>query len=179
MLRKIHRNRWFFWAVSIIIMATLILLYLIIEAGKDFDQLAQGPLEPASEISSDPLYLGWKSVRSRAIGVAVKYPPTWVLEIEPEEQSSINLFNPQDYSESITISAKKAEFENILRSALDISAEKKIIVDGVEGSWLASGDDSDGATSNIVLIKHSGKLFYFAGSATAFEKVLKSLKFID
>lgn len=52
-------------------------------------------------------------------------------------------------------------------------------IDGSQGSWLQKSGSSDKALSNVVLVKRSGRLYYVAGFARSFEKIIKGIKFIQ
>ena len=71
------------------------------------------------------------------------------------------------------------DLESVIRDSVGPYSEMVVEIDGSQGSWLQKTESSDKALSNVVLIRKSGKLYYIAGSARAFEKIIKGIKFID
>src|SRR3989344_2541298 len=75
MFRIIHPNRWFFWAIALTIMAALFLLWNIQEAEYEFEDQALAEMEPNL----------WKTYASQALGLSVRYPPSWQIEFDPRQ----------------------------------------------------------------------------------------------
>lgn len=179
MFRIIHPNRWFFWTISILIIAGIGLLFYIHLAVRELEEANLELTKPASENLSDPSYLGWKSFRSEVLGVSIKYPPHWQIEIDPEEANTVYLENPKNFNENVSISVVKPSLEKIIRQSLKIAEERAISVDLEKGVLIRGLDDKDRATSSVVLVKKGSKLYYIAGSAAAFEKIVAGIKFLN
>jgi hypothetical protein len=169
MLRVIHPNRWFFWTISIILAIGLFLLFSISKTVNDLDEQASAMTAPGSVL--------WKTYHSKTLGVSVVYPGSWQIETDPEIAQTVSLQNPNNNSENISIFVLDPKFEKIIRSSLLISSEKPVVVDGYSGAWLIGKNPNDPATSNIVLVPVGSKLYYIAGQARKFERILSSVKF--
>ena len=169
MFRIIHPNRWFFWAIALTIMAALFLLWNIQEAEYEFEDQALAEMEPNL----------WKTYASQALGLSVRYPPSWQIEFDPRQDGqSFSLENAKNFSESIVFQITELNLEPVLRSSLKISSEKTSIIDGENAQWIYGKAGNDPATSNVIILQHKGKLYYMAGSARNFETIVHSIKFI-
>ncbi|MBI4050396.1 MAG: hypothetical protein HY396_00250 [Candidatus Doudnabacteria bacterium] len=172
MLRIIHPNRWFFWTIVILLTAAFLLLYASVETIKSLDELTAG--------LTGSLVRLWKTFASQALGISLRYPASWQIEIDPAEPFSVSLQNPADYGENVYIAVTDPKYESTIRKALDVVLdEEEISLDGYQGAWLKSGDAKDVALSNILLVKVDGRLYYIAGQAKTFEKIIKSIKFLE
>ncbi len=179
MFRIIHPNRWFFWTISLTLIIGLWLLLFIYQAGLDIQKQADSTLWVSSEDSSDHTYSGWKIFRSPVLGISIKYPPSWQIEIDPLEPTSVSLENPKKFAENVSISVRDQKLEKVIRDSLKVSESREIVVGGQPGVWLKGGDTRDQATSNVVLVKKGNKLFYIAGQAVAFEKIISGIRFLQ
>lgn len=166
----IHPNRWFFWTIAVLLGFGFLLVNQIFQALREFD-------EGTAELMISKNY-AWKTFRSADLGISLKYPPTWQIEIEPQEGGMVTLQNPGDFNENVSLLAVDRKFENVIRQSLQIASEKKVVVDGIEGSWLGGGNPEDPATSNVVLVEAKGKLYYIAGQAKVFERIIAGIKFL-
>lgn len=179
MFRVIHPNRWFFWTVSLLFIIGLGLLAYIEQSIQELSERSTALTQPASESVSDPSYFGWKVYRSTALGFAVKYPPSWQIEVDPLDSSTINLENPKNFNENIAVSRVSPKLEKLIRDSLAIASETDIVLDSYPGVWIKSRDTSDKATSNVILVKKDGRLYSIAGSARAFEKIIAGFRFLS
>lgn len=169
MFRVLHPNRWFFWAVALLLIAGLFLLVKIYDARLEFEEFA-------SQFAIDSLSY-WKTFRSRHLGISIQYPADWQIEIDPET-GAVSFENPKNFNENIAIYVVKPALEPAIRNTLSIAEERDIVLDGAAGKWLLSKNNYDPATSNVILIKRGESLYYIAGNAKAFEKILGSIKFL-
>ena len=169
MFRIIHPNRWFFWTIAIIIAMALGLLLYIQKSADEFTRYGD-------ELSSN--LATWRVFRSEPLGLSVKYPQHWQIEIDPTDAKSVFLENSQNFSENISISVRKPSLEQAIRSALKIASESEITIDGLPAQWIKSGQQRDPATSNVVLLRKGSDLYYIAGAANLFEKIITSIRFI-
>lgn len=170
MFRVLHPNRWFIWTLVSLLAGSLILMFLI-QSYLLF--VEQGVFEEQNYLRSS-----FRTYRSQSLGVAVRYPASWQIEIDPLEANTFTLLNPADFGENITFSKTDPKYESLIRNSLKIASEKNVIVDGIAGVWLLGLDPKDQATSNVILIKHGGWLYYIAGQAKQFERIIKSIKFV-
>ena len=171
MFRIIHPNRWFFWTVSTLMVVGLFLLYNIQSSINLFEK-------QAADLISGSLPT-WKTFRSEDLGIAVKYPSAWQIEVDPLEPHTFYLENPQNFNENISFSVVKPFLEKTIRESIKIRSEQKITVDSIEAKWLMGDEAKDKATSNIILVKKGEKLYYIAGSARDFERIIKGIRFIN
>lgn len=157
------------WTVAGACFAGLLLLAAIFGARSEFEKLAQNLV---FERSRD-----YRFFSSDTLGFSVRYPVGWQVEIDPDDEHSVTIQNPKNYSENITLASTETKYENLIRRSIKISEEREITIDGIEGTWLLSGGAKDPATSNVVLVKTSGKLYGFSGQARDFEKIVKTVRF--
>lgn len=169
MAKTIYPNRWFLWTVTFLIAAGVLLILSIRKAALDFEQQAVSNYESTT----------WKTFASNALGISVRYPPGWQIEIDPQDAHSVYLQNSRDYSENISISVKQPQLEPVIRAALRIASEKPVTIDGKKGRWLVGHDYADPATTNVILLTHKDRLYYIAGSAKTFERIVNGTKFIN
>lgn len=170
MFRVIHPNRWFIWTLAFLLGASLILMFFI---QSYLLELERGVLEQQTRVVP-----GWKTYRSQSLGLEVRYPFSWQIEIDPLEAHSFSLLNPGNFGENITFAKTDPKYEPVIKNTLKISSEQRIFIDLSPGTWISGSDLRDKATSNVILIKHSGFLYYIAGQAKQFEKIIKSIKFL-
>lgn len=176
MLRVIHPNRWLFWTIAALIIAGFAVMVLVQQALLEID-------EHVAQISNsgprwiDPDYPGWHSFRPEGFGIAIKYPAGWQVEIDRFDANTLTLENSKDFDENITITVADPKTEKLIRQSLKIESEEDILIDGEKGARLRGEDAQDKATANVVLVKHNGKLYFLAGAAEQFERILASVKF--
>ena len=111
------------------------------------------------------------------MGLVIKYPPGWQIEIDQNDAKSVYIENPKDYDQNISLSVLDPKMETIIRSNVTTVSEQDIVIDGIVGRWLKSGNAKDPATSNIILITVSGKLYYIAGQVKNFHEIVSGIKF--
>lgn len=169
MFRVIHPNRWFFWTIAMIIAAGLGLLFYIQRSANEFNRYSE---DLSQQLAT------WRVFRSEPLGIAVRYPAFWQIEIDPSDAKTVMLESSQNFSENISISRIKPNLEPVIRSALKIDSESDITIDGVKARWIKGQERKDLATSNVILLKKGGDLYYIAGSANQFKKIVTGIKFI-
>lgn len=174
----IHPNRWFIWTLVFLLAAALFLMFAIQMSLLEIQERLGETFAPASLSTADPSYFGWKYLRSDALGISVKYPPSWQVEIEPQGKGTLSLQNPDNYNENISLARTLLKLEPVIRASLKTASEKDILVDGLPGKWLAGADKRDRVLSQIILVHRGGGLYYFAGSGRALEKVIKGIRFL-
>jgi len=169
MAKIIYPNRWFLWTVTFLIAVGILLILSIRKAALDFEQQAVLNYEAAA----------WKTLASNALGISVRYPPGWQIEIDQQDGRSVYLENSNDYSENISISVREPQLEPVIRAALRIATEKSVTIDGQKGRWLVGRDYADPATTNVILLAYKDRLYYIAGTAKTFERIVTGIKFIQ
>jgi len=171
MFRVIHPNRWFIWTLILLLIANFILLFFIEKALLEFERDA---LQSAISYTR-----AWKTYRSDILGFSVTYPQTWQIEIDPLEENTLTLQNPENFGENISISVTTPELESVIRDSFGFDQEQKVTIGGYEGALLHNSDENDSATRNIVLVEVEGQLFYIAGTAQVFDRVAQSMTFLQ
>jgi len=172
-VKSIHANRWFIWAIMIIFVVGLTLLYGIQDAIMGFeDQAIRYVYQPVRQ---------WKNFMSVRLGISIDYPPTWQIETSVLEPDMVTLENPANFDDNITVSKIKPEFEKIIRDSIKSKnfEEKPVSVDGIAGAWLENKNSKDAATENIIFFKVGKYEYYLAGSAKQFAKIIASIKFLQ
>lgn len=168
MFRVIHPNRWFFWTIAVLLGVGLFVIWSVEEAGlKWYDQ----PITTEKSV--------WRTWSSNVLGISVRYPALWQIEIDPDDAYNVYLENSQNYHENISIASRDPSLEAAIRLSLKTSSEKAVAIDGESGRWLQGDNQDDQATSNVILVNHNGKLYYIAGSGRSFEEIINGIMFID
>src|SRR3989344_4006858 len=169
MLRVIDPNRWFLWAITFSVAVGLLLILSIQKLAEEYEEQAINAYESTV----------WKTFASKTLGISVRYPPFWQIEIDPLDVHAVYFENSRDYNENISVSVREPRLEPVIRSALRISSEKSVTLDGQSGRWIVGRDASDPATGNVVLIRRGENLYIITGSAKTFERIIKGIKFIN
>ena len=169
MFRVVHPNRWFFWTIALVLIVGSTLVFYIYKSGEEWQRQMDGVFEPPA----------WRTYTSPALGLSVRYPAGWQVEIDRLDANTVSLENSKDFSENIAITLADPENETLIRESLTIDSEKEIVIDGKKGAWVRSADARDKAAANAILIEHRGVLYFIAGSARQFEKIVKSIKFLS
>lgn len=170
MFRVIHKNRWFFWAIAVLLIAGLALVFAILQDGEYYEEFAR---EFAQYNVNN-----WRTWRSETLGISVQYPASWQIETDPGDPRTVYFENSKDFSENISVSVRDLGLERVIRNSLKISSEEEVVVGGIRGTWIKGRDPNDRATSNVILIRRGQMLYYIAGQAKAFEKIVKGIRFI-
>src|SRR3989344_4937191 len=83
-------------------------------------------------------------------------------EFDDNSAAMLALENARDYNQNISLSVRDPSMEKIIRSTIPAVSEDEIVIDGLIGAWLKSGNKKDPATSNVILVTVSDKLYYIA-----------------
>lgn len=177
MFRVIHPNRWFFWTIAAILIVGLVVIYYLQQTVEELNEHSTAISTGSAMFWSDPQYPGWHSFRPEGFGLSLKYPPLWQVEIDRLDANVVTLENPKNFDENISITMTKPTSEKLIRQSLKIDSESPITVDGEKGTWIRGADAKDKATANVILVQHNSKLYYIAGSALQFEKIVGSIHF--
>ena len=168
MFRVIHPNRWFFWTVALLLGVGLFVIWSVQKAGLRFyDQ----PIATDTKV--------WRTWNSDPLGISVRYPAGWQIEIDLEDAHNVYLENSQNYHENISIAVRDPGLEAAIRLSLNISSEELVTVGGEPGRWLKGENEDDQVTSNVILVNHKDQLYYIAGSGRSFENIISGIKFVS
>jgi len=171
MFRVIHHNRWFFWTITVLIIAFLALIFLILKDTAYYEEFAR---EFAQYTVNN-----WRTYRSSALGMSVRYPSSWQIEIDQDDSQTVHFENSKDFSENISVSVKELGLESVIRNSLKISSEEEVFVGGIRGTWIKGSNPRNPATSNVILVRRGDRLYYIAGQAKAFEKIVDRIRFVE
>ncbi|MDZ4243906.1 MAG: hypothetical protein U1C57_02270 [Candidatus Doudnabacteria bacterium] len=171
MFRIIHHNRWFFWTIAVLLFAGLGLVLFIFKDAQYYEEFAR----EFAQYSVN----NWRTYRSSALGIAVRYPSSWQIEIDQDDSMTVYFENSKDFSENISVSVKELGLESVIRNSLKISSEEEIFVGGIRGMWIKGSNPRDPATSNVILVRRGDMLYYIAGQAKAFEKIVDRIRFVE
>ena len=170
MFRVIHKNRWFFWTIAILLIAGLALVFSIFQDSEYYEEFAREFAQYTTQ--------NWHTYRSPVLGISVRYPAAWQIEIDPTDAKTVYFENSKDFSENISVSVREPALAKVIRDSLKIESEEEVEIDGVPGVWIRGKDVKDRATSNVVLVRRAGKLYYIAGQARSFERIVKGIRFL-
>ena len=167
----VNKNRWFFWAIAILMVSGLALILVIQNSIQEFEK-------QAIELTSVTVHT-WKTFHSKSLEISVQYPYAWQIEIDPSYPNTISFENPKNFNENVSISLIEPEFEKVIRNSLVDKnlVENDVVVNGLKGKWLANDATNDKATQNVIFVHSAGKEYYIAGSAKQFGRIIKSIKF--
>ncbi len=164
--KVIHPNRYFIWAVVLIILAGSALAAYIYISNYSFDREFIFNQTIVKRTYSDA-----------ANGFLFRYPAAWVLE---RDNSGDMVFeNPENSAESITLAVRTISEEQQIRSTFRvISEEDSARPDGSRFAIISARPLSGGAVFKVAIIKVNGKLFYFYGQSAQFEQIINSFQLI-
>lgn len=168
MFRVIHPNRWFFWTIALLLITGTSMVLYIHGVSQEFERQAE-------DNAGGPAV--WRIYSSQALGLSVRYPPLWQIEIDRFDEQVFYLENPENFEENISFAATEPNLEPVIRQSLKFDAEKSVVVDGRTGRWLSGENANDSATRNVVLVRNGGRLYYIAGQSAQFQRILKTVRF--
>src|SRR3989338_2032500 len=120
MFRIIHKNRWFFWAIAILLIAGLTLVFLIFKDSAYYEELAR---EFAQYNVNN-----WRTYRSETLGISVRYPSSWQIEIDPGDAKTVYFENSKNFGENISVSVRYLGMERVIRNSLKVASEGEVMV---------------------------------------------------
>ncbi len=161
--RVIHPNRYFIWALVIVIFGGIFLTLHIMTQAYNIQSQSAFP-----ELSSGKVYVNQKE------GYSLKYPNGW--QIDPSSSAGTTVFiDPTDVTESVTVVATDLNSESIIRRSLKITEETKPFTkDGM--TIVVMEGTRDGEAMEAAIIKTSRRLYYISGNADAFSTFVSSFK---
>jgi hypothetical protein len=153
--RVIHPNRYFIWALIIVIFGGLYLTMNIVLQGYQIGSEAE-----FTELVSGKVYVNQKE------GYSLKYPRGW--SIDPSSSTGTVVFiDPTDPTESVTILATDLNSESLIRRSLKITQESKAYeTDGM--TVVVMQAVRDGEEIEAAIFKTARRLYYISGNADAF-----------
>ncbi len=160
--KVIHPNRWFIWAVVLILISGFSLLAFIKWSSLHIDSdSAFAELRP-------------KKIYTDASGYTVRYPNSWIIE---KDSSGNTVFeNPDNNSESLTITVTTLGTESIIRHSLAITYEKDIAKDNLQIALIKAKDSNDGSSIDAAIITSEKKLYYISGHSSMLESFARNFK---
>ena len=160
--RVIHPNRYFIWALNLIIFGGIFLtLHIMTETYATESESAFPELQTK------------KTYRNERENYTVRYPKGWYIETDG---NSVIFSDASDSSESITVEATTLGSENIIRRSLRITEEVPAYTrDGMTIS-LISGTTGQNEETQAAIIKTSKRLYYLYGNSDAFDSFVGNFK---
>lgn len=171
MLRTIHPNRYFLWAIAIFLIVILGLLWFVISAFQEIDGLHSdftiGLPKRKTYVSAD-------------LGFLIRYPGHWQVELDRQNNNSVSFQNPRNFYENINVTVTSdPKLEKVIRFSLTSFSERSFFIGGLKGQWLKVGNQNDPATNNVILVHRADRLYLIVGSAREFENIIRSFKFVE
>lgn len=161
---KIHPNRWLIWAIAYAIIVAIGMVGYIKVTDVNFD----------SQVAAENQFQPWRSYTNQALGFSLRYPGDW--SIESTSKNAVNFIPAASPSEGVSISTSSPTVEKSLRKALNIIAEKSVMVDGAKGSEITN-DLGNGALETVILAKHNNKLYVLSGEQKFVRQFLLTFRF--
>ncbi len=163
LLKVLHPNRYFIWALAyLIIFVFALLAYIYISA---IDQDNQSVF---SELKSRRVYT------DSQLGFSVKYPSSW--NLERDQRANIAFENSDNKQESITVTATTLEMASVIRSAVNIRQETDYQRSGYTVAIIKAGNAKGQDLLDLALISTAKKLFYISGHSSQFTQFVNNFK---
>jgi hypothetical protein len=160
--RVLHPNRYFIWALIIVIFGGILLTLHIVTVGYQTETEAVFP-----ELKTRKIYSNAKE------GFQLRYPQDWQIDQGGE---AITFINPDDLTESISVESYSLGSETIIRRAINIAEETKPVVRGDMTITLLRGTTAKNTEIEAAIIKTKTKLYYISGHADSFEGIVSSFR---
>lgn len=162
--KVIHPNRYFIWALFLILISGSALTAYIIWSSYGFDREFVFNDITARRVFTD-----------RQLGYSARYPGNWVLE---RDHSGNMIFeDPNNAAESITVYPGDAGLESAIRKTLNIKSERDVakgnmLIDTIQ----AAGPKGSGQIFNVAFITSGSKFFYISGYSSLFDQFINNFK---
>jgi hypothetical protein len=162
--KVIHPNRYFIWALFLLLISAVSLASYIMVTAYSFDRSFV-----FADIATRKVFTDHQAAYS------VRYPNNWVLE--RGTGGNMTFENPENSKESITISPGALDIEPIIKNSLHIQVERNIARDNLKIDFIQSGDSKQGdEVFNVAIIKTPQKLFYVSGYSPVFEQFVNNFR---
>lgn len=161
--KVLHPNRYFIWAVFVIlfIFAALISYIYISTLQMDNESVFSQTISRRNYTNS-------------ALGFAVKYPNSWTLE--NTVTGGIVFENPADIEENITVVSGSLGLETQIRKALVQRHEIDYQKPGYSVAIIKADSGKNSSNFDAAIIKTPRKLFYISGRSAYFQGFVNNFK---
>ena len=159
--KTVHPNRYFIWALFLILIAGSALAGYIIISSYSFDRNFI-----FSDITSRKVFTDLQK------GYSARYPGNWVLE--RDQNGNMVFDNPRNIAESITVYSGEQGSAAALRKSLKITAERNIARDNLKIDLISALSGKN--QLNVALISSNTKFFYLEGYSPTFEEFVNNFR---
>jgi len=163
--KTLHPNRWFIWAIAVmVIVLGSLFAYITISSLNDSSEQSSGLLQSRQM----PVYT------SVTLGVSMQYPTGWV--IDNSSSTAITFDNPQNNSESITVSKSTAASIAKLEKSSNVISKSNYINNGLQLTVLtikAVGHNS--SPIKVGIVQSAKSAFVVTGGSDQFTAILNSV----
>jgi hypothetical protein len=160
--KVLHPNRYFIWALVIIISGGILLTLHIITLGYQTETEAVFP-----ELKTRKVYSNTEE------GFQLRYPKDWNIDQGSEATTFVN---PNDLTESVSVERYGLGSETIIRRSINIVEETKPVVKGNMNITLLRGTTAKNTEIQAAIVKTKDRLYYISGHADSFEGIVSSFR---
>jgi hypothetical protein len=164
LLKRIHHNRWLFYAISVIvIVGGGIFSYITIANINDGADQAFLNLQPRPEYSN------------QSLGFGVDYPNGWVID-SSSSPDSVTFDNPSNDGESVSISTATLQAAAKLEKSPSAKVQQQYSLRGNVMIVLTVADPEGGAPNKVGIVQTPQKVFVVSGSSNQFTTFLNDIR---
>lgn len=161
--RVLHPNRYFIYAIVLLLVSTGLLLSFIYISTLRFNTDSE-----FSSLKTKKIYTDKQS------GYTVRYPNSW--QIERDQSGNVVFENPDNEQESLTVTPASLEMEGVIRHSINIRSEKDLAKDDTKIALIKAGTANNDQDLDVAIIKNDQKLFYVSGHSSALEIFARNFK---
>jgi hypothetical protein len=163
--RVLHPNRYFIWAIIVIILGLGSLIAFI-----EISSINDSSSQIYSDLVPHNIY------NNQKLGFSVGYPNGWVIDSGSQDASVISFDNPNDPNESISISsstlASVAKFKKSSKIDSATSSERN----GMQITIYEISSPEGTQPLKIAVIESAKKAYYISGQSASFMRFVNSFK---
>lgn len=165
LLKELHHNRWFIWAIVIIVVVMGgLAFYISIASENDSSMQAFVGLQPRPDYSNS--YMGF----------SVNYPSSWVIDDSNQSSDIISFDNPINPSESVNITeAASSSIAKFKKSSI-IKSQSTSERNGMEITVYTISTPEENQLSTVAVIQYANKAFYITGNSSSFNYFLNNFR---
>jgi hypothetical protein len=161
--RVLHPNRYFIWALIVIIFGGIWLTLHIITVGYQTETEAVFP-----ELKTRKVYT------NEVENYQLRYPKDW--QIDTGTIGTVTFLNPSDLTESISVESYELGSERVIRRSFNITEETKPVTKDGMTITMFQGTNLNKAEIEAAIIKTKNKLYFMHGHADSFEGIVNSFR---
>jgi len=162
--RVLHPNRYFIWAIVVIIIGLGGLAMYI-----QISSINESNNQIYATLASHQIYYNQK------LGFSVDYPASWV--IDSSSQNSVVTFdNPTNPNDSISVSSSTLASVAQFKKASKITSENSTMVHGLKITVYTTSSPEDAMPVRVAVVETPKKAYYISGTSNVFDKFVNSFK---